>query len=336
MNLLLVACGATTSKGDGDVIEMNFSSYNPSTHHFAYNVLEPWKEIVEEKTDGRVKVNLFHGGTLGGSKTVLEDISGGLADAGIAITPYFIDSKLFPYTIGNLPFAFQDAETGAKVITKFADKYAKGAIEEVHYMGGAFTSDAYDLFSTNPVHKLEDVKNMTIKVSGKSDAEIIKAWGAVPVSIEYSGVYEALQKGTLDAAPNSSIGSNDFKHYEVAPYITKLGLMVTPALVIMNKDFYNSLPDDLKELFDNDLSPKLTELFTETYVKGVEEAYENFEEVSKEVITLSPEEMKEFILPAEKVWDDWVQTANDKGYPGNEMMSDFKEMLAEEGVELPF
>ena len=52
VSLLLVACGndeGSSSAANGDVIEMNVSNFQPSTHHYVYNVFEPWKELVEEK-----------------------------------------------------------------------------------------------------------------------------------------------------------------------------------------------------------------------------------------------------------------------------------------------
>src|SRR5690625_1080439 len=89
--LVLAACGGTedagkisqensgdTTNGDSkteETFELNLNSPVPSTHGFAGNLFEPWAESVEEKTDGRVKVNLYHGGTLGTSSTSWDDIN---------------------------------------------------------------------------------------------------------------------------------------------------------------------------------------------------------------------------------------------------------------------
>src|SRR5690606_20586208 len=87
--LALTACGSKSSSesesansGDGEkkeknsdkVYELNVNNWNPSTHHYVYNVFDPWKEMVEEKTEGRVKVNLYHGGSLGKSSSVYQDV----------------------------------------------------------------------------------------------------------------------------------------------------------------------------------------------------------------------------------------------------------------------
>lgn len=318
---------------------MNVSNFNPSTHHYAYNVLDPWKKLVEEKSEGRIKVNLYHGGTLGKSSSVVEDVGGGLADVGLAVATYYYDTEFFPYTIGNLPFAFPDSASASKVLTAFGEKYAMDAYEDVHYLGYATSTDAYDLFSTKPIKSVKDLKGLKMRVQGKGDTEVVKNWGAVPVSLPLEEFYEAMQKGTLDTGFYTPIGAVGNKYYEVGPYITQMGITVTPLIPIMNNDFYDKLPDDLKKLFDEEFGPRLGELFTESYTKELETAYEKLKsevDGKGEFITLSPEEMKEFRGSAKSVWEDWVKDANDMGYPGEEMMAEFKKMLEAEGLELPF
>ena len=347
--LVLSGCGggqpAAVQKDDrgennasSEVFEMNVGNWQPSTHHYAYNVLEPWKEYVEEKTGGRIKVNLYHGGTLGSSTSAWEDVKGGVYDVGLVVATYYFDSELFPYTIGNLPFAFPDAVTAARVVEKIGEKYAKDAFNDVVLMGVTST-DPYDLFSTKPVRKVEDMKNAKMRVQGKSDSELIKSLGTTPVSMSVNETYEALQKGTLDMTFYTPIGGVGMKFYEVAPYITKMGVSVTPLLAVMNQSFYDKLPDDLKQMFDEDFNPKLIELYNESYTKELEKAYEELEKLVEgkgEIITLTPKELNEFKKHAKGQWDKWVEDANARGYDGEAMMNDFKQLIQEEGLELPF
>ncbi|MED4582803.1 TRAP transporter substrate-binding protein DctP [Brevibacillus choshinensis] len=340
--VLLASCG--TGKGGGNasggipVIEMNVNNVTPSTHPYATKVFEPWKKLVEEKTNGRVQVHLYHGGTLGSSKSVLQDVKGGVYDVGPALVPYFYDTELFPFTIGNLPFAFPDAKSTAKVMGKFAEKYGKESFKDVVYMGMS-SSDAYELFTVKPVKFVDDMKGKKVRIPSKGEVDLIQSWSGSPVSMTIEEIYEALQKGTLDAAIYTPSGAVGYKYYEVAPYMTKMGVTTTPIIPIMSKNFYNKLPDDLKKLFDDELSPKLADLLTDNYTKELDAAYAKYEkEVAGkgEIITLSSEELARFKAPAKKRWDQWVEEANKKGYHGEEMMNDFKKMLQEEGLQLPF
>ena len=146
ISFLIVGCNAenavegNSSNGNSEeIIEMDVSNYNPSTHPWGDNVFEAWKEYVEEKTEGRVQVNVYHGGSLGGSSSVYQDVQGGMYDVGLAVANYFYDTGFFPYTIGSLPFAFTDAESTYDVLGEFGDKYAKEKLTDVVIMGATST-----------------------------------------------------------------------------------------------------------------------------------------------------------------------------------------------------
>lgn len=340
--LIVAGCSDTNAsgeKGEGEVYEINVSNFQPSTHHYVKNVFEPWKELVEEKTDGQVQVNLYHGGTLGKSNSVYEDVSGGIADVGVVISTYYYDSDFFPYTIGNLPFAFPDSIVGSKIMTEFGEKYGQNAFEDVHYLGGAYVTDPYNLFSTKPIQTVEDFKGLKMRVQGKADVPLVEAWGAVPVSIPLDETYEALQKGTMDTAFYSTIGVLGHKYYEVAPYMVDMGTTVTPVTPVMNKNSYESLPEDLQIMFDEEFGPKLSELLSETHHSELDLAKEELEQLidgKGEIIKLDATVEEELKSSAEDIWNEWVVEADKKGYPGEEMMDYFKELITKEGLDLPF
>lgn len=345
-SIILAGCGSSStssdekkdSGSDGKAIVMEVSNYNPSTHPWATNVYEPWAKLVEEKTDGRVKVNLYHGGALGGSGSVYQDVKGGLYDVGLVVANYFYDTGFFPYTIGSLPFAHESSESAHKVLGKFAEKYAKDKLNDIVVMG-ATSTDAYDIFSRKPIKSADDLNKLKMRVNGKSEPAFVEALGGVPVSLVTEEIYEGLQKGTIDTAFYTPIGAIGMKMYEPGPYITKLGVSVTPIIPVMNKDFFNSLPDDLKKIFEEELNPQFAELFTENYTKLLDESYKTLEkevEGRGEMITLSDAEMKEFRNAGKKAWDNWISDADKKGYDGEKMVKEFSDMLEEEGYPAPY
>lgn len=339
ISALLIGCGSqdasneeTSKKASTDVIELNVNNWSASTHHMAYNVYEPWKELVEEKTDGRVQVNLYHGASLGKSSSVYQDINGGLYDVGLLATAYFSDTNFFPYTIGNLPFAFENSAEGAKVLKEFGEKYAKEELTDIIVMDPV-ASDPYSLFSTKPIKSVEDVKKTKIRVNGKSETELVKAMGGVPVSLSAEDTYEGLQKNSVEATFYSPVGAVGMKFFEPAPYLTLLNVSVTTLIPIMNLDFYQNLPDDLKILFDEELNPALTELFLNSYETELASSLENLgEAVAKrgEVITLPKEELEGFKEAGQAAWDAWIKDANDKGYDGEKMIEDLRSMIKDE------
>ncbi|WP_017379055.1 TRAP transporter substrate-binding protein [Paenisporosarcina sp. TG-14] len=344
--LILSACGEDESTNEsvnvsadkGEVIELDINNWTSSTHHYAYNVFEPWKELVEEKTDGRVIVNIYHGSALGKSSTVYQDVSGGLYDLGLIVANYFYDTGFFPYTIGNLPFAFEGPEEAENILQEFGDKYAKKDLTDIVVLGPTAT-DGYDLFSTKPIKSVADLEGLKMRVNGKSEIAFVKSLGGVPVSLATEDTYEGLQKNTIDTAFYTPIGAVGLKYYEPAPHITKLAVSVTPIIPIINKDFYESLPDDLKIIFDEELNPKLTELITASYETELQSSHKKLEELVSErgeFINLSDEDIENFKLLGEEAWTTWIKDANEKGYPGEEMAEYLFKLLEEAGYPIPY
>ncbi|WP_418319819.1 TRAP transporter substrate-binding protein DctP [Piscinibacter sakaiensis] len=337
--LLALAGGAASAV---EPIRLDLGNFLPSTHHLNVNAYEPWKKMVEEKTQNRVKVNLHHGGVLGGSRAVIDDVKGGVYQVGLMIAGYYYDTPLFKLTIGELPFAISGPKVGAKVMTEFTDKYAADAFEKIGVKNmGVFTSDPYVLMSSKPIRNFADMHNKKVRVPGKAWVQISKDWGAVPLPMKLEEVYSALERGTLDVlltTPGSAMG---YKFYETAPYVTQLTAPVVVGGMIMNKSFYDALPADLKKQFDQELNPALLQMITNTYDQTTEEAYAKMRETFKakgqgEIIALSSEERLKFVRPTAPAWTDWVEEANKRGYPGEEMMGAFKTTMKKHGLTSPF
>ena len=111
--------------------------------------------------------------------------------------------------------------------------------------------------------------------------------------------------------------------------------------LIMNKAFYDKLPDDLKKMFDEELNLALAKMVVENYEKGASEALDKMSQAFKasgrgEVITLSREELAKFVARTEPEWAAWVKEANRRGYPGDAMMADFKVIMKKNGLTPAF
>ncbi|WP_245831727.1 TRAP transporter substrate-binding protein [Oceanobacillus senegalensis] len=349
--MVLVACSDSSSGENesanngsgtgaaGEVYELDINNWQSSSHHYAYNVWEPWKELVEEKTNGRINVNIHHGSALGKSSSVYQDVSGGLYDVSLVVANYFYDTNFFPYTIGNLPFAFEGPEVAADVLKEFGEKYANEDLSQDIIVMPPTSTDGYDLFSTEPIRSIEDLEDLKMRVNGKSENAFVEALDGVPVSLSTEDTYEGLERGMIDTAFYTPIGAVGIQYYEPAPYITQLAVSVTPVVPIMNKEFYESLPEDLQQIFDEELNPALTDLFTESYVTELESSHEELKEVVEgrgEFITLDDTEFDRFRELGKSAWEAWIEDANSKGYDGQAMVDDFFNILEESDYPLPF
>lgn len=356
--LALVGCGSNATGGAGggnesegsggasqnqEVFEININNYNPSTHQFAVNVYEPWGKYVEEKTNGRIKANLYNGATLGSSATFRKDVAAGVSDVGLFLPDYYLESEFFPSTIATLPFAFSGAstETATKIMKEFTEKYMlKDLNQDMHYLGGVVVTEASDLYSRMAIRTLEDFKGKTFHGNGEIVSDLVTSLGGTPVGATFEEIYEGLSKGTIDGAFFSATGGITNKVYEAGPYLTRMGVVSYNMIPVLGQPLYDRLPADLQQMMDEDLGPKLIELFIESYKNELaKDPHAQIAELvgSKgEVIDLPEEELQKFRLAAKPVWDKWQQQAEEKGYPAQEMMDTFKQLLQDEGITIPF
>lgn len=334
--LLTLGMSATVQAAD-KTYELDFNNWLASTSAIAVGAFEPWKELVEEKTDGRVKVNLYHGGVLGQSKTVLDDVRGGVYTVGYAVPSYWYDSAYFVLTIGELPFAFEDNKTSSKVMSEFAQKYATDIFDKLGVKDmGVTTTDPYVIFGVKPIRIMADMKNKKIRVPGRTFVQMLKEWGAVPTPMPNEDTYTALERGTLDAAYYSPSGARGWKYNEVAPYMTMINTPVIVLNPIMNQQWFDSLPEDLQTLFDEELNPALIDLIVKTYTEDVAKTVDAVKEGRGDVIELSDEDRAPLIAATENDWDNWIKEADKRGLDGKQVMQDFKEIMKSNGAEPPF
>ncbi|MCH6266420.1 TRAP transporter substrate-binding protein [Neobacillus citreus] len=346
--LVLAACGqakeSSTSSKDStkqskEVIEINYNDLAPPTHPYTKQVAEPWAKFVEEETNGRVRVHVFPSSALGKPDTGYDDISGDVFDVGLLYASSDKNDILFPLSIGDLPFAIPNSEVAVKVMNKFYAKFMKDTFKDAVWLGASST-DTAQLYTSDPIETVKDIKNRKIVNSLYSRNELIKLWGAAPVSIDNSQLYESVEKGMADDIIYNTTGAIGFNLNEVAPYMTRIDLGVSSNGLFLNANVFNKMPKDLQKLFVEKLGPKHQELMSELYMSSMQNSIKEFEKRVQDkggkVITPSSDELNKFKAPAKKLWDNWVTEANKKGYPGDEMMKYFKQLLKDEGVEIPF
>ncbi len=319
-------------------ITLIFNNTWPATHHFAKYAFEPWKKEVEEKTGGRVKVEIYHGGILGKMTTTIEDTAAGKYHVAINVPSYKYEKHILP-VIGECPFSFPSIEAGYRVINALVAKYPdiiQKEFNEVELMGFTVT-DPYILWSRTPIRKMEDLKGKMVSLKSKTFKETIKAWGSTPVSVATPEAYTALQRGTIDILTYSQIGGCSYKFYEVGYYVTKTDMWNFVICGIMNKKFFNSLPMDLQKLFKEELNPSLLKRITyDDYGVQMPAYFKEIKEKAKEVIYLSPAEKKKMVSSGKPAWDYWLNKARSLGLPAEQIMEDYKKLLRKEGSIIPF
>lgn len=221
-------------------------------HPDGYPTVEAVKyfgKAVEEKTNGKFKVQVFFAGQLGGEKETIEQTRFGVIDLNRVNTAPF--NNLIPETVVlGLPFLFRSVDHMYKVVDgPLGQEIAKAFEPHGMIVLGFFDSGARSMYnSKRPIKTLADMKGMKIRVQ-QSDLFIamINALGANATPMPFGELYSALQTGLVDGAENNYPSYESTKHYEVAKYYSLTEHSMAPEVFVMSKLAWDKLsPADQK------------------------------------------------------------------------------------------
>jgi TRAP-type C4-dicarboxylate transport system substrate-binding protein len=246
--VVLSGCGKKASDdGRADAtITLNYANFPPAST-FPCVQMEHWKAEVEKRTDGKVKINTYPGGTLLGAKDIFDGVIAGTADIGNFAMSY--QPGRFPVSEGmDLPHFFADAKTSSRILAELIAKFQPAEFKDVKVLT-VFTCPPAVVMSSKEVKSLADLKNLPLRSSG-TGAEVMKRLGAAPVAMPQSDVPDALQKGVVKGNVSSGEVLKDMNYAAYCPYVYKADLCVISFAVVMNKAKYEALPDDAKQALD--------------------------------------------------------------------------------------
>lgn len=179
-------------------------------------------ELVEERTEGRIRILVMPEAELGAEKDVLKQLQyGGVDFARVSLSQL---AELIPeMNVLEMPYLYEDSRHMWKVLDgEIGDRFLKMA-DEKDLTGLSWYDAGVRSFYTSEkkIACLEDLRGMRIRVQESGlMADMVEALGAVPFQIPYSEVYSALQQGLVDGAENNWPSYEFMQHYEVAKYFT--------------------------------------------------------------------------------------------------------------------
>ncbi len=190
--------------------------------HPCHTALLGFKDDLEKKTNGEIKVQIFHSSQLGNDRQLVEGLKMGTVHMAVNNTANY--SRFIPeFGLFDLPFVFEDHEQANKFYeTETAQMFFKKA-EDIGIMPFAWWSWGFRHFynSKKPIKNISDMQGMKIRImESPVYADTFRALGADPTPMAYSEVYTALQQKTVDGAENALIAYYAMRHSEVAPYLS--------------------------------------------------------------------------------------------------------------------
>jgi len=206
---------------------------------------------LEDATDGELKYRMFSGGVLGSEKEVVEQLQIGAVQMTRVslgtLGPVVSDVNAF-----NMPFVFRDHEHMRKVIDgeigqELLDKITES---EFNMVGLAWMDGGVrNLYTKEPVRKIEDLQGMKIRVIGNPlFIDTLNAMGAQGVAMDTGEIFSALQTGVIDGAENNPPTMLEHNHFRNAKHYTLTGHLILPEPIVMSKTAWNKLTPEQQEL----------------------------------------------------------------------------------------
>lgn len=211
--------------------------------------MDRFAELLDEKTDGRITLKMFHGGTLGSQPDAIEQLRiGGIAIGNFNLGP--IGPVAPEANVVSLPFVFKDMEhmhramDGAPGDQISAGMEKKGIVALAWYDSGA--RSFYN--AKKPIETPDDVAGMKVRVMNNDlYSGMISALGGNPSPMAFSEVYQSLKTGVVDGAENNWPSYESTGHFEVAGYYSLSQHLIIPECVCINADVYNALSEEDRE-----------------------------------------------------------------------------------------
>ena len=212
-----------------------------------------FKKLVEERSNGRIKVDVFPAAQLGAEVAMIEGVRLGSIDM-VSCSAANAATIIPELGMMSVAYLFKDRAHVDRVVNdpKFSaelDKIIAGknlGIKRIGY----YTSGVRNIYSRKgSVNSPDDLKGVKIRVQNNPvEVQVWKAFGAIPTPMNFGEVYQALQSGVIDAAENGLAVVESNKHYEAAKYISQTEHQYGVNPLFINEKKLASLPPDLQKL----------------------------------------------------------------------------------------
>ncbi|MGF0539106.1 TRAP transporter substrate-binding protein [Agrobacterium sp. ES01] len=219
------------------------------THPDGYPTVEAVKhmgKLLEEKTNGRLGIEVFHSAQLGEEKDSIEQTQFGVIDLDrVSLGPF--NNIIEETQVPSLPYIFRSVDHMHKVMDGPIGDEILAAFADHDLIGLAFFDGGSRSFynSEKPINSMADLKGMKFRVM-QSDmfVDMVSALGANATPMPYGEVYSSIQTGVIDGAENNWPSYDSSGHFEVAKYYTLDEHLIVPEVLVMSKKTWDGLSEE--------------------------------------------------------------------------------------------
>jgi tripartite ATP-independent transporter DctP family solute receptor len=310
MVCMVAGCSQSSKKADstnGDnkkpiVMKVGHAHNIDTPRHQSYL---KFKELVEQKTNNGIKVEIYPSGQVGDEVAMIEATKIGTLQ-GTRGGPF---EKMAPeFMVYTLPFLFDNLDGIEKVtMGPIGDRIAKaseknGLVTLTTGDGGGFRNISNN---KRPIVTPDDMKGLKIRTPGiESIIKTMEVFGANPVSIPFGDVYMALKTNVADGQENPPVNMESMKITEVQKYLSVIEYQFHPDPFVVNLKWYQSLSPEYQKIL-KECAVEAMKYNDQLIKEANQKAMDNMKK-SMEVMVLTPEQRNAFRATVKPVWDYYI------------------------------
>ncbi|MFC0559519.1 TRAP transporter substrate-binding protein [Halalkalibacter alkalisediminis] len=318
VTLGLAACGSESAGGDGTY---NWQFVTEEVQgQVQYEYAAEFAELLNEKSDGQINIDVFEFGQLGSEVDQVEQLQDGIVEFAI-VSPGFTGGMVAEGQVFALQFLFPDDQEKTQEILNTSEALHShlAGMYEAHNIKplAFFTEGAMQWTGSRELRTPADFTGFKMRTQESPlIMESYRAYGADPSPLSWSELYTSLDRGVVDGQENPIFFIEDASFHEVQDYMTISNHNNYVAMTTVNPTFYNELPDDIRALIDEtveEMQPRVFEMQKEMNESLLDSIINNTDNPT-EVIELTEAEREEFralAIPVRDFFRDEV--VGDKG-----------------------
>lgn len=326
--LLLSGCTnddnqSASNEGGDKPVTLKFAIYLASGSRYETAVVEPFIKLVEERSNGSIKIEPYTGATLCAADATLDAVKDGLADIGWLYTGNF--SGALPMTfMMEYPMYFASAKASSYALRDYLRELQPAELDGTHLLMAFCSGEGIVINNQREIKSPDDMKGLEVRVNGVM-SDTVKEFGAVPVSMVASEAYEAIRSGICDGYMATPDSVNNFKLYEVTNYATRIHFCNTTHLTLMNEAVYEKLSENQRRILDECADIIFEQSGCNWFEESATTVYEEFAK-SGTVTYLTEEQEKPFLDATEHLIKDYAAQLDAQGLKGTEALNLLNEL----------
>lgn len=305
-------------------------------HHFMAeasglhaDMLVPFKESIEEASDGRIEIELFASMALGGRPGDLYDQAVDGAVDIILTLPGYTAGRFNRTEVFELPFLMDDTVAGSKAFYDLVESDLQDdEYDETHILS-AWVHSRGHLHSEEPIRTLEDLQGKEMRGPTRVVTDLLGELGATPVGMPLPLIPENLSKGVISGAALPWEITPSIRLAELVSNHTTIeegpALYTATFILAMNLDAYDDMPEDLRAILDAETGKTMAE-FAGSVMRNRDQVGRDAAD-GNTFIALEGDELARWVDAAAPVYDRWIERATDEGFDGQATIDEARALI---------